>query len=167
MTKRTAVPAYTGWNDVDQGLRRMGEIDIRLTKLEGELTLKVNEIREDYDAKAEGLRAERKAIEGQISFFADAHKDEFAKTRLKELTFGTVAYRIVHKVVIRSKAATVAALEALGLFAYLRVIKEPDKDAMAGLDAGTLAKAGATLKTEDKIRIEPALEKIRGRDDAA
>jgi len=166
MAKRTAASSYTDWNEVDQGLRRMGEIDIRLARLEGEMTLKVNEIRADYDIKAEGLKAERKAVEEQISLFADARKDEFAKTRSKELTFGTVAYRIVHKVAIRSKAATVAALEALGLDSYLRIIKEPDKDAMTGLDAGTLAKVGATLKTDDKLRIEPNLERIADKDAA-
>jgi phage host-nuclease inhibitor protein Gam len=167
MAKRITTSIYNEWNDLDQGIRRMGEIDIKLTRLEGDLTLKLNEIREDYDAKAEGLRVERKNIEGQITVFADAHKNEFMKTRSKELTFGTIAYRIVHRVAIRSKAATVAALEALGLDSYLRIIKEPDKDAMAGLEAGTLAKVGASLKTEDKIQIKPALDKIRGWEDAA
>lgn len=160
MAKRITTSNYIGWDDVDQGLRRMGEIDIKLARLEGEMTLKLNEIRADYDLKAEGLKAERKGIEDQITLFADARKEEFAKTRSKELTFGTVAYRIVHKISIRSKAATVAALEALGLESYLRIIKEPDKEAMTGLDAGTLVKAGATLKTDDKIRIEPNLERI-------
>lgn len=166
MTKRITTSVYNEWSDLDQGLRRMGEIDIKLAKLEGELTLKVNEIREDYDAKAEGLRAERKKITEQITAFVEDHKEEFLKTRSKELTFGTVAYRLITKVLIRSKAATVAALEALGLFAYLRVIKEPDKDAMSALDAGTLAKVGATLKTEDKLRIEPNLERIADKDAA-
>lgn len=166
MAKRITTSSYTDWNDVDQGLRRMGEIDITLSRLEGEMTLKLNEIRADYDTKAEGLKAERKSIEEQITLFADARKEEFAKTRSKELTFGTVAYRIVHKVAVRSKAATIAALEALGLDSYMRIIKEPDKEAMTGLDAGTLAKVGATLKTEDKIRIEPNLERIADKDAA-
>lgn len=166
MAHRINPSKYSDWNDVDQGLRRMGEIDIRLTRLEGEMTIKINAIRAEYDAKAEGLKAERKTIEDQIGLFADARKEEFAKVRSKELTFGTVAYRIIHKVLIRNKAATIAALEALGLDSYLRIIKEPDKEAMTGLDAGTLAKVGASLKTDDKLRIEPNLERIADKDAA-
>jgi phage host-nuclease inhibitor protein Gam len=166
MARKVAVSEYKDWNEVDNALRRMGEIDIRLAKLEGEMTLKVNEIKAEYDVKAEGLRVQRKALEEQITLFAEFRKEEFAKIRSKDLTFGVVAYRIVSKVVVKSKAATVAALEALHLDSYLRVIKEPDKEAMTGLDAGTLAKVGASLKTEDKLRIEPNIERIKEKDAA-
>ncbi len=166
MARAVKVSEYTNWEEVDQALRRMGEIDIRLTKIEGDMTLKINEIRAEYDTKAEGLKAERKAIEEQITLFAEAHKEEFAKNRSKDLTFGVVAFRIVHKVVVRSKAACLAALKALGLVQYIRTIEEPDKEAMSGLDAGTLAKVGATLKTEDKLRIEPNIERIKEKEAA-
>ena len=33
----------------------MGEIDIRLAEIEGDMTLKINEIRAEYEAKADGL----------------------------------------------------------------------------------------------------------------
>lgn len=166
MAKRQLMSDYADWNEVDNGLRRMGEIGIRLAKLEGEMTLKVNGVKAEYDLKAEGLKAERKRIEDNITLFADARKEEFTKTRAKDLTFGVVAYRITHKVVLRSKAACLATLKALGLTQYIRTIEEPDKEAMSGLDAGTLAKVGASLKTEDKIRIEPNMEKIKEKEAA-
>jgi phage host-nuclease inhibitor protein Gam len=144
----------------------MGEIDIKLGKLEGEMTLRVNEIKAEFDTKAEGLKAERKGLEEQIGLFAEGRKEEFAKARSKDLTFGVVAFRITHKVVVRSKAACLAALKALGLVQYIRIIEEPDKEAMSGLDAGTLAKVGATLKTEDKLRIEPNIERIKEKEAA-
>lgn len=160
MARKEAVAEYTDWQDVDNALRRMGEIDIRLQDLEGSLTLRVNEIREEFDTKAEGLKAERKKLEHAVTAFVEARKEEFIKVRNRELTFGTIAYRLVTKVVIRSKAACLAALKALNLHAYIRITEEPDKEALSGLDAGTLAKVGAQLKTEDKLRIEPKLEKI-------
>ena len=166
MAKIIKTSDYTDWNEVDSALRRIGEINIKLQKLEGEMTLKVNEIKAEYDVKAEGLKAERKAIEENITLFAEARKQEFAKVRSKDLTFGTIAYRVVTRVVLKSKAATVAALKALGLVQYLRIIEEPDKEAMSGLDATTLAKVGASLKTEDKLRIEPNMEKIEEKDAA-
>ncbi|NLT22581.1 MAG: host-nuclease inhibitor protein Gam [Syntrophorhabdus sp.] len=166
MAKIIKTSDYTDWPEVDGALRRMGEIDIKLQKLEGEMTLKINEIKAEYDVKAEGLKAEHKAIEENITLFAESRKQEFARVRSKDLTFGVVAYRVVTKVVLKSKAATVAALKALGLVQYLRIIEEPDKEAMSGLDATTLAKCGATLKTEDKLRIEPNMEKIKEKEAA-
>jgi len=166
MARKMAVSDFNDWNEVDSGLRLMGEIDVKLLKLEGDMTLKINEIKAEYDTKAEGLKAQRKAIEENITLFAESRKEEFAKTRSKDLTFGVVAFRIVSKVVVKSKAATLAALKALHLDQYVRVIEEPDKEAMSGLDAGTLAKVGASLKTEDKLRIEPNIERIKEKEAA-
>ena len=166
MRKAAAFSEYRDWSDVDQALRRLGEIDIGLARLEGEMTLRINEVREEYEKKAGGLKGERKRTEARIEAFAEERKEEFAKTRSRELTFGTVSFRIVHRVVVRSKKATVAALEAMGLGAYLRVTKEPDKEAMKSLDAGALAKAGATLKTEDQLSIEPNMERIADKEAA-
>ncbi len=164
MAKKTVSDTgYQDWREIDQALRRIGEIDIDLGGMEGEMTLRVNEVRARYERKAEALKGERKKIEALVEAFARERKDEFTKVRSKELTFGSVSFRIIHKVAIRSRKATVAALEAMGLDVCLRVTKEPDKEAMKALDAGTLAKAGASLKTEDRFFAEPNMERIAGR----
>lgn len=149
------------WEQVDAALRRIGEIDIAIEKIQGDMTLKINEIKAQAEAKAEGLKKERKNLEKAISQFCEEHKEEFAKKRSRELTFGVVAYKVTKRIVIRSIKACVAAMEALGLEQYLRVEKKPDKELMMNLDDQTLAKIGATRKIEDKLRIEPAIEKIR------
>jgi phage host-nuclease inhibitor protein Gam len=162
MATRNEESGYLGWHDVDIGLRRIGEIDIALSRLEGEMTLRINEVRARWEAKAEALKTERNRVHAGIELFAQERKEEFARVRSKELTFGTVAYRIVHRVFIRSKKSTVAAMEALGLNDYLRIRKDPDKEAMKALDAATLAKVGASLKTDDQLSVEPNMERIRG-----
>jgi phage host-nuclease inhibitor protein Gam len=166
MARKQLISDYQDWQEVDNALRRLGEIEIHVTQLEGEMTLKLNEIREDYDTRAEGLKAEYRRIETGIELFTEARKEEFTKVRSRELTFGTIAYRIVHKVTIKSKKATVAALEVLGLGSYLRIVKEPDKEAMKSLDAGTLAKVGASLKTDDQLSIEPNIESLKSKEAA-
>ena len=166
MTRKAAISEYQDWNEVDAGLRRMGEIDIRLEEIEGDMTLRLNEISAEYEAKAEGLRGERKKIQTNIELFAGDRKGEFASVRSKELTFGTVAYRIVHRVVVRSRKVTVAALEAMELTSCLRITKEPDKEAMKSLGTGTLARVGAALKTNDRLSIEPNIERISHREAA-
>jgi phage host-nuclease inhibitor protein Gam len=166
MVKKPPTCEFQNWNEVDQGLRRMGEIDIRLGEIEGDMTLKINEIRAEYEAKANGLMAERKKISTNIELFAGERKGEFARVRSKELTFGTISYRVVHKVVIRSKKATLAALEAMGLVAYLRILKEPGKEAMKSLDPGILARVGVALRTDDQLNVEPNIERIADREAA-
>jgi phage host-nuclease inhibitor protein Gam len=151
----------SSWDEVDQKLRRMGEIDIATERIEGEMTLRINEIRAYYEEEAEILKAERQALEDAINVFADDHKEEFTKTRSKDLTFGFVAYRIVKKIVIRSNEACVAALRALKLDQYIRIVEEPNKEAMADLDDNQLAKVGAKRKVDDKFRIEPNIERIK------
>lgn len=151
----------SSWDELDQKLRRMGEIDIAVLKLEGEMTLRINEIRAEYETRAEGLKYERLTIEGGIVAFVEDHKDEFAKTRSKELTFGVIAFRVVKKIVIRSIKATIAAMHALHLEQYIRTIEEPDKELMVDLDDNTLSKIGAVRKVDDKLRIEPNIERIK------
>lgn len=158
---KEAVAKISAWEAVDASLRRMGEIDIAVEKIQGDMTLKINEIKEAAATKAEGLKVERAALEYQITQFCEEHKTDFAKKRTKEFTFGVIAFKVTTKIVIRAKKACVAAMEALGLQQYLRIIKEPDKDLMLNLDEQTLVKVGAARKTEDKLRIEPAIEKIK------
>jgi phage host-nuclease inhibitor protein Gam len=152
---------YSNWEEVNLALRRMGEIDILVNKLQGKMTLKINEIKADYDVKSQGLLAERKEIEKNITLFTDTCKDEFAKTRHKDLTFGKVAYKVTSRIMIKSKEACLAALKALKMTDYIRIKEEPDKEAMVDLDQVTLAKVGATVKVEDKLRIEPNLETLK------
>jgi phage host-nuclease inhibitor protein Gam len=62
---------------------------------------------------------------------------------------------------IKSKEACLAALKALKMTDYIRIKEEPDKEAMVDLDQVTLAKVGASVKVEDKLRIEPNLETLK------
>ena len=151
----------SNWDEVDLRLRRIGEIQIALEKIEGDMTLRINDIRQDYEESAETFKSERRDLEEAITSFSEMHKDEFTKTRSKDLTFGLVAYRVVRKIMIRSNEACVAALRALKLDQYIRVTEEPNKEAMADLEDNQLAKVGAKRKVEDKFRIEPNIERIK------
>ena len=70
MIKRVPASDCRDWKDVDQALRKMGKINIELARLEGDMTLKVNDVRAEYEKKAEGLKGERKSVEGGMEVFA-------------------------------------------------------------------------------------------------
>ncbi len=152
---------FLTWEEINGALRRLGEIDIAIGRIEGNVTLQINEIKAKADIEAEALLTERKTIEQKIETYCQTHKDEFAKKRSRELTFGTVAFKVTTRIVVKAAKACVAAMEALGLDTYLKVKKSPDKEKMLGLDDQTLAKIGAYKRTADKLRIEPNIEKIR------
>jgi phage host-nuclease inhibitor protein Gam len=151
---------YLDWGDVNEAVRRFGEIDIAIGRLEGELTLKTNDLKSEYEGKAQALALERKGIEEAVEGFCEEHKEEFAKKRSRELVFGTVAYKVATKIVIKTVKSCISAMEALGLDSYMKIKKTPDKEKMLGLDDQTLAKIGARKSTQDKLRIEPNMERI-------
>lgn len=152
---------YCDWNDVDDALRRLGEVNMLINDAEGRMTLQVNEIREDYDRETALIREEKAEIEQGIEDFAAAAKDEFLKTRTKTLTYGTIAYRLSTKIKIKGVEACIKGLKKLGLIDCVRVKEEPDREAMKNLDPSVLSRLGAELVRDDNLTIEPNIEKIK------
>lgn len=153
------------WEQVDDALRRMGEIEIAVTKIGADATLKINEIKDEAKTKAAGLESERKHLEKIVTLFAESRKAEFAKKRSKELNFGTVGYRLVQKVSMpRDKEKVAALLKSLIAYGHGDCIvyeEKPDKDKIAALADDTIAKLGLKRSTEDSFRIQPKIEKVQ------
>lgn len=163
MPKKTKLPARPAksWEEIDQHLRRLGEIQVSLTDLQGRMTLEINEVKERFDGHAEALRKEKDLLEQAIAGFAEENKAEFVSGRTRELTFGSLAYRVTKSIRVISVAGCILGLKALNLHDYIRTKEEPNKEALAGLDDNTLVKVCAKRVVEDKLTIEPNIEKIR------
>ncbi len=160
-SKKQPETSLASWDAVNNALRRLGEIEISSQEFEGQMTLEINEIRDRYAKEFELLAKERAAIEADIAGYVEQNKADFLKTRSKTLDFGVVAYRITKKIVLRNTKAVVAAIKALGWQQYLRIKEEPDKEALDGLSDTELARIGVTRKIEDKLRIEPNIERLK------
>ena len=158
MAKKSSI--YTTWAEVDNALKELGELNIQKTTLEGEQTVKINTIKKEILEKTGNLQAKIKEIEKNIERFAEQNKSEFLKTRNKKLTFGTVSFRLVKSVVCACKEEGIKALKALNLDFCLRLKEEIDKDKCLEVDEKLLLKAGITVKTEDKVKIEPNYIKL-------
>lgn len=149
------------WDEVDASIKQIAELNINKTRLEGEQTLQINEIKKITAEKAKGLDFKIKELEKDIERFTEAHKDEFTEKRNKKLNHGTVSYKIVKRVCCTCVTEAIKALKALNLDFCIRTKQELDKDRLlADVDENTLLKAGITIKKEDKLRIEPNYEKI-------
>ncbi len=130
------------WDEVDNNLKRLGEIEIQKTKLDGELTIKTNELKEQYTSQGNALKKEADEIKKEITRFCEQNKSGFLDKRNKKLNFGVIAYRISEKVSCSNVIAAVKSLKALGLNFCLRVKEEIDKDKLKELDVNTLTKIG-------------------------
>lgn len=152
---------YNSWDDVNSAMKELGELTVKKERLEGEQTTKINEIKSEYLVKAGGITTRIKDIEKNIERFAEQNKSEFLQARTKKLTFGTISYRMTKRVVCKYVETAIKALKTLNLDFCVRVKEELDKEALTEVqDKQLLSKAGISIVSEDKIRIEPDYVKL-------
>lgn len=151
---------YQTWQEVDSAMKELGELNIKKQNLEGEQTVRINEVKADILSKTGVLQTKIKDIEKNIERFAEQNKSEFLKTRNKKLTFGTISFRLVKSVVCTCKDEAIKALKALNLDFCLRQKEEIDKEKCLEVDEKMLLKAGISIKSEDKVKIEPNYIKL-------
>lgn len=152
--KRMNTTTLESWDEVDRCLREIGEVDRELGLLEAGQQEAIDGIKAATKAAAEPLQAKKAGLELAIQQYAEANRAEFVKTKSRELTFGTVSFRLSSKVVIKRIADTLQALKDLGLSHCVRTKEECDKEAMKQLPLETLHAVGATLKQEDAFGYE-------------
>ncbi len=148
------------WDEVDDFLKKLGELEIQKTKLNGELNIEINKLKDKYIFKAKVLKKQFDDVKKEITRFCDQNKDAFVKKRTKTLNFGTVAYRVSEKVDCVCEEITIKALKALNLDCYIRIKEEIEKEKLKELSASILTKIGVSIIKEDKLSIEPNMVKI-------
>ncbi|WP_169779325.1 host-nuclease inhibitor Gam family protein [Campylobacter curvus] len=154
------------FGDIDNALKRVCELSVGIEKINGEVTLECNRIKEARKSEVEKLENEKNFIEQQITLFCEDNKAEFAEKRSKEFTFGTIGYRISKSVSIPRVAAKLEsllnAIKAFGLGKECISYEEkPNKEALAELDDADLARLGLKRVVKDNFRIQPKLESLQ------
>jgi len=160
LNRTSAVPDLASWEEVNNGLKRLGELEISKRELENKKTELISQITAKFDADAAPLLLEMEQINGSILGFAEAHKDEFVKDRTKELSHGTISMRVSTAVKVISKAICLKALKGLGMLDFILVKEEPNKEMLKTLDDIQLAKVACEKKVVDNITITPKIEEI-------
>lgn len=159
--KRIEGTRLNSWDEVDQALRDIGAIDRELELLEASQNERIDAIKAEVK-EASKPHAERKAgLELAIKDYCDANRGEFAKVKTKQLTFGSVGFRLSTKVLIKRAADTLQALKDLKLTGCIRTKEEIDKESLKNLDAETLANVGAALKSENVFGYEIDRTKVQ------
>ncbi len=154
------------WEDVDIALRELGEQEIKKSMIEGRLNESLNEAKARAKEEVAPILKSMKHIVKMIELFAASKKEEFAKKRSKEFTFGKVGYRLVTSIPLprdKNRVETLLnSLKAYGLSDCIKFEEKPDKDRLVELDDKTLVKLGLQKRIKDSFRVEPNIEKIKG-----
>ena len=153
------------FSDVDVALKRLCEVSVGIEKINGEVKLECNRIKEARKSEVERLESEKSYIEQQITLFCEDNKAEFAEKRSKEFTFGEIGYRISKSVRVPSVKAKLESLlssiKAFGLGKECIIYEEkPNKEALAELKDEDLVKLGLKRVVKDNFRIVPKIESL-------
>ena len=153
------------FSDVDVALKRLCEVSVGIEKINGEVTLECNRIKEARKSEVERLESEKSYIEQQITLFCEDNKAEFAEKRSKEFTFGEIGYRISKSVRVPTVKAKLESLlssiKAFGLGKECIIYEEkPNKEALAELKDEDLVKLGLKRVVKDNFRIVPKIESL-------
>lgn len=158
--KRIEGTALTTYEDVDNVLRHIGEIDRDLDLSQAATDEAIDLVKQGHKERTEPLHAIKANLERQLKEFGESRRIDFAEVRNRELTFGSIGFRRSTSVVIKKVGDTLQALIDLGLTQCVRTKQEPDKDAMRELSSETLASCGAALKVVDAFGYEIKREQI-------
>ncbi|MCR4942040.1 MAG: host-nuclease inhibitor Gam family protein [Campylobacter sp.] len=152
------------FSDVDSGLKRLCELEVAINNINGDITLKCNEIKEARKSEIERLDSERKYIEQQITAFCEDNKAEFAEKRSKDFTFGKIGYKLSKSVSLpRLKEKVeklVSALKSYKLDHCISYTETINKDEIVELGDAELVKLGLKRVVKDNFRIETKIENL-------
>jgi phage host-nuclease inhibitor protein Gam len=159
-SNQTALIELKDWKDVNNQLKKLADLTVQKRDLENKKTELIREITVKYDNEAAPIISEMDIIQKSIEAFTLEHKEEFVKSRTKELSHGTISLRVSTSIKVISKSICLRALHAMGMDEFIIKKEEPNKDMLRTLDDITLAKVACEKKTVDNISIEPKIEEI-------
>lgn len=161
--KLTDAGAYHSWEDVNEGLRRLGELEGMLERMEQDMTQQIAGVKSLHQQAAAPLQEQMTAIKYDIEAYASAHRSE-VQGKTKVLPCGRTGWRhTTHIQPPRGAAAVLRAIEALkarGLRACIRTKETLDKEELRALPDPVLTEIGAKRVEADEWWCEAERSKI-------
>lgn len=149
------------WPDVDEALRRIGMIDLKLEEMEAELNRQVMDLRAKFAFEAKPYQQRREYLEVAVKEFVETHRADLDGKKSRELNFGRLGFRQSTRIILRNVKALLQALKAKGMNDCIIVKEEISKDELKKYDDITLAALGVKKKVEDLFWYEVNREKLQ------
>ena len=125
-------PDPRSWEEVNQRLGYLGEVERQLRALRDQFEEKVAVLKQQWLEASRPVEKERDRVQEQIEQFYWARRDELVAEGRKsvDLAFGRVGARLSRSVVIEDATLAQQWLEAHGLDRFLRTRTEVDREAI-------------------------------------
>ncbi|MDR0553884.1 MAG: host-nuclease inhibitor Gam family protein [Treponema sp.] len=145
--------------DANLTLKEIGLLERELESIDGDAHKQIAEIKTAAVKAGEPVRKRIADLSALLGAYAEYNRaDLFRDKKTVQVSFGIFGYR--KSTSISVKKSTLDLLEKLGLEKYIRVKKEPDKEAMADMDDEALAQVDAVRKHKDDFFCEADREEI-------
>jgi phage host-nuclease inhibitor protein Gam len=145
--------------DADLTLKEIGLLESELENIDNEAHKQIAEIKSDAAKQGDSKRKRILELSALLGAYASYNRDDLFKDRKSvQVSFGVFGYR--KSTSISVKKTTLGLLEKLRMDRFIRVKKEPDKEAMAELDDDALSQVDAVRKVKDDFFCEADKEEI-------
>jgi phage host-nuclease inhibitor protein Gam len=162
MAKEKGLLVFRNWDEVNQALKELGEIDRSVTRIEADMNRKINEIKADAERDAASHIDRREKLEKNIQEFTEAFSDEFKTSKSKKFLYGTVGFRKSSKITLKNVKAIIEALKQNRMTDCLITTEKINKDELAKYDDAAIEKIGAKRKAKDEFFFEISVERVDG-----
>lgn len=158
--KRMEEPSLKSWEEVDSTLKRIREAEIEMGRITADMEKYILDIKQKAEEQASPYKDEVKKLELQVKEFVSLNKDEL-KGKSREMTFGTVGFRMSTKLVLPKAAdKLIKQLRKLVMGDCITIKESVNKDILKTYDEKTILMVGASLKKEDTFWYETKQEEL-------
>lgn len=162
MAKAKGLLVFRSWDEVNQALKELGDIDRNVTRIEADMNRKINEIKADAERDA-ATHLDRKAkLEKNIQEFTESYSEEFKTSKSKKFLYGTVGFRKSSKITLKNVKAIIEALKQNRMSDCIITTEKINKDELAKYEDAALEKVGAKRKAKDDFFYEISNERVDG-----
>lgn len=139
------------WDDVDKTLKEILEMEVQADKLDGEMTVKISKIKENYKQKVEPIKTLIKLKEKEIQEFVEENRDNMGGKKTKVLTHGNVGFRKSSKLSIPSKMVTtiIQKLRLRKMDNCINVKETINKEELKKYPVEVIIEVGCSIKQDD------------------
>lgn len=160
MAKKKGLLVFRNWDEINQALKELGDIDRDVTRIEADMNRKINDIKADAERDAAALLERRKRLETNVQEYTESYSDEFKVSKSKKFMYGSVGFRKATSITTRNIKAIIEALKQNKMLDCITVSEKINKEELEKYDDVSLGKIGAKRKVEDKFFYELSEERI-------
>lgn len=159
------IPQLESWERVDEALAEIGRTQRVLEGIEMDMQARMDEYKAAAQHAAKPYQERVTLLEKAIKRYAEAHREDFGKSKTKALNFGALSFRKSTRVKLPKAATSLAAiirrLKDKGMLDCIRQAKATiDKDALKKYTAAEIAAVGAELIEEEAFGYTLDQEKL-------